>query len=59
LTTKSGEQASGRALRVVIYDGTLPLAECEELAQEYRHQPLFGLTIEAQWRWPARSLFLK
>ena len=31
----------------------MPLAECEELAQEYRYQPPFGLTIEARWGGPA------
>ena len=53
MTTNSGEQTSGQALRVVIYDGTLALAECEELAREYRYRPPFGLTIEARWGGPA------
>lgn len=53
MTTSSGEQTTGQGLRVVIYDGTLALAECEELAREYRHRPPFGLTIEARWGGPA------
>jgi hypothetical protein len=53
MTTSSSKQSNGQALRVIIYDGTLDLAECEELAKEYRYKPPFALTIEARWGGPA------
>jgi hypothetical protein len=53
MTTRSGKRTNGQSLRVVIYDGALDLAECEELSSEFRYQPPFAVTIETRWGGPA------